>query len=67
MKFESYPHDTQICSMMIESREYITNNIVTRVSAIRDMVYAGDLIGKTRVRICEPRTYHQLYNTNRSQ
>lgn len=22
MKFESYPHDTQICSMMIESREY---------------------------------------------
>lgn len=23
MKFESYPHDTQICSMMIESREYI--------------------------------------------
>ena len=22
MKFESYPHDTQICSMMIESRTY---------------------------------------------
>lgn len=24
MKFESYPHDTQICSMMIESCEYNT-------------------------------------------
>lgn len=23
MKFETYPHDTQICSMMIESRKYL--------------------------------------------
>lgn len=26
MKFESYPHDTQVCSMQIESRE--KNNFV---------------------------------------
>lgn len=25
MKFEAYPHDTQNCSMMIESREYCLN------------------------------------------
>jgi hypothetical protein len=28
MKFESYPHDTQNCSMKIESREFILIKIL---------------------------------------
>lgn len=29
MKFESYPHDTQVCSMLIESRKYESNAIMS--------------------------------------
>lgn len=52
MKFESYPHDTQICSMMIESRKYIINNSNVNCNIIIFLI----------VNLLEKRTY-DIYDT----
>lgn len=60
MKFESYPHDTQICSMMIESCKY--NNCQrfakysiysNRCNYLRDKSFFSDLVKLSIYRVAE--------------
>ena len=43
MKFEAYPHDTQVCSMMIESLSHTTHDLVFKWNITDPLIVNQDI------------------------